>query len=121
MFKDILRELRESKNLYQEELGKIIGKSKSTIGMYETGKRMPTDKTLAKLSSFFEVSVDYLLGLQADYIPTNNIELSKYELELYKKFKTLDERGKQTVIDTIEREYKNTRKDFTLEVAKEIS
>jgi len=64
MFADVLKKLRNSKNLSQEDLANIIGVSKSTIGMYEQGKRMPkADATLKKLADYFNVSIDYLLGL----------------------------------------------------------
>lgn len=66
MFKDILKQLRMEKGLLQNELALIIGKSKSTIGMYETGQRMAGDKTLKKLSEYFNVSIDYLFGIEQE-------------------------------------------------------
>lgn len=75
MFGITLRNLRNSKNLSQEELAEIIGVSKSTIGMYEQGKRIPkADATLKKLAEFFSVSIDYLMGLspnKEDVTPSN--------------------------------------------------
>lgn len=68
MFKDILRRLREEKSLSQEELSKIFGLSKSTIGMYEQGKRMPNSDILKKIATYFDVTLDYLM----DYSSENN-------------------------------------------------
>lgn len=45
-----------------KELGIEIGVAESTISQYETGKRQPDYETLLKLSEYFGVSVDYLLG-----------------------------------------------------------
>ncbi len=70
MFCDVLRQLRNSKSLSQEELADIIGVSKSTIGMYEQGKRVPkADATLRKLANYFNVSIDYLMGFSSDEYP----------------------------------------------------
>lgn len=58
----LLKKLREEKGLTQSELGKELGISPSTVGMYEQGRRVPDVPILKKMSAFFEVSLDYLLG-----------------------------------------------------------
>lgn len=63
-FKDILKELRLSHNLTQEELGKLVGLQKSAIYKYETGLLSdPKRSLIAKLAEVFDVSPAYLLGL----------------------------------------------------------
>ncbi|MCK8824344.1 helix-turn-helix domain-containing protein [Fuchsiella alkaliacetigena] len=57
-----LKELRKQKDLKQEKLASHLNLSRSTIAGYETGKRKPDYNTLEKIASFFNVSVDYLLG-----------------------------------------------------------
>lgn len=57
-----LKLLREEKKLLQEDLGKIIGVSKSAIGFYENEKRDMSPETIIKLANFFNVSTDFLLG-----------------------------------------------------------
>lgn len=61
-FSDRLKRLRLSKNLTQEELSKQTGIKKSSIGMYEAGRRAPKYQPLSVLADFFHVSTDYLLG-----------------------------------------------------------
>ena len=56
----------------QSELGRIISVAPSTIGMYEQGRRIPEVPTLKKIASFFNVSVDYLLGNDIT-MPTNDL------------------------------------------------
>jgi len=60
-----LKELREEKELSQEGLAELIGKSKNSIYNYENGKRLPDADVLCKLAGFFGESVDYLLGIKA--------------------------------------------------------
>ena len=48
-----------------KELGMEIGVAESTVSQYETGKRQPDYETLLKLSEYFGVSVDYLLGRES--------------------------------------------------------
>lgn len=65
--------LRSEKNMLQEELGKIIGVSKSSIGYYENEKRdIPTD-IAKKLANYFEVSIDYLLGYSDERYNRNSV------------------------------------------------
>ena len=62
MFSEQLRKLRRSKGLTQSELGKKLNVSNGTIAMWETDKRQPDLETINKIASFFNVSVDYLMG-----------------------------------------------------------
>ena len=56
-----MRELREARGLSQEEIAKAIGVGRVTYLKYENGENRPVRK-LKELSSFFKVSIDYLLG-----------------------------------------------------------
>ena len=58
-----IKELRLGKELKQVELAQIIGMSQSSLSGYESGKIEPDQETLIRLSEFFDVSIDYLLGI----------------------------------------------------------
>ena len=63
MFNEELKRLRNQKGLSQEELGKKIGVSKSTIAMWEAGRREPKDyETLEIIADFFNVNMEVLLN-----------------------------------------------------------
>lgn len=69
MFSSTLKKLREDAGLSQEELANALGICKSTVGMYEQGKRMPkTDTVLKKIATYFGVSIDYLVGYTGEAI-----------------------------------------------------
>ena len=62
MFASRLRALRKERGLTLQQLAKHFGMSHSTLSKYETGSRKPDMEMLKKLSDFFGVSVDYLIG-----------------------------------------------------------
>ncbi len=58
-----IRNLREDHDYKQRELAEYLNVSQNTYSQYETGAIELTAPTLIKLSEFYHVSVDYLLGL----------------------------------------------------------
>lgn len=63
-----IKELRNSHHLSQEQLGNIIGVAKSTISSYENGNSTPADEIKTSICKYFNVSMDYLMGISADVI-----------------------------------------------------
>ena len=59
-----LKELRQEKNIRQEDLAKAIGVSSMTISRWEKAKDLSAVKTdkAQQLANYFGVSVSYLLG-----------------------------------------------------------
>lgn len=57
-----LRSLREEKGLSQNEMAKFIGKSKSSVNMYERGEREPGIEILEAYADYFNVDMEYLIG-----------------------------------------------------------
>lgn len=62
-FHERLKLLRTGRDLSQAELGRFLKLSKSSINMYERGEREPGLATLEKIADFFNVDMDYLLGM----------------------------------------------------------
>lgn len=62
-YDDNLKLLREEKGLKQEEIAKVLGISRSTYKDYELRISFVPVKYLNTLSNFYNVSVDYLLGI----------------------------------------------------------
>ena len=61
-FKEMLKYLRLRENLSQSELAEKLGVAKSTISMYEVGKREPDFETLEAIADLFNVEMNFLLG-----------------------------------------------------------
>ena len=63
-FGNTLKTLRVKKNMTQAQLAQKLGLTKSVISAYETGLRLPSYDVLIHISKIFNVSTDYLLGLE---------------------------------------------------------
>lgn len=64
VFSERLKELRTEKNVGQIELAKAINVSKGIISLWENDLREPKLSSLIALAKFFDVSIDYLAGLE---------------------------------------------------------
>lgn len=63
VFAERLKELRAEKGIGQNKLAKDLELSNASISYWENGKQEPSATALFKLALYFEVSVDYLLGI----------------------------------------------------------
>ena len=61
-----LKEVRKAKSLTLEQLGNDLGSSKGTFSALETGRKKPSLDMVINLSNYFNISIDYLLGLSDD-------------------------------------------------------
>ena len=64
-----LRDLREDKDLTQEELSKAINITQRSYSYYERGDHMIPPEILCRLADYYHTSVDYLLGRTSDPTP----------------------------------------------------
>ena len=61
-FKDRLVKLRKELGLTQEDFAQKIGYTRTAISAWEIGRNEPSNADTVKISDFFGVSTDYLLG-----------------------------------------------------------
>lgn len=61
-FSDNLVYLRKREGLSQQELADKMNVSRSLVGMYEAGQRMPSFEMLEALADIFNVNIDFLIG-----------------------------------------------------------
>ena len=78
IFGEKLREIRTEKGLKQQEVANYFNVSKMTISAWETNKQEHSISDITKLCIWFQVSADYLLGLEDEtgrkvYNINNNI------------------------------------------------
>lgn len=58
-----LKDLREDRDLKQRDIAIILGMSQTGYSKYECGTNDIPTSVLIKLSEFYNVSVDYILGI----------------------------------------------------------
>lgn len=61
-----LKDLREDKDLSQEEVARILETEQSYYAKYENGVRPIPFERVIKLALFYDVSIDYIAGLTND-------------------------------------------------------
>lgn len=62
IFAERLKNLRKEKGLSQTELAKALNLTQRKISYLETGQFEPDLTILWKISDYFEVSIDFLIG-----------------------------------------------------------
>jgi transcriptional regulator with XRE-family HTH domain len=65
MIADRIKSLREQKNMTQADLAKQLGITRSSVNAWEMGISVPSTQYIVELSEIFNVSTDYLLGVQS--------------------------------------------------------
>lgn len=61
---DRLKNLRESSGLTQSDIARSFGISRSSVNSWEMGLSVPSTQYIVELAKKFEVSTDFLLGLE---------------------------------------------------------
>lgn len=66
-FTHVFAKLLQSENITQTELAKTLNVSKQAITNLKKGTSLPSLDLLCEIAKFFEVSTDYLLGLEDEF------------------------------------------------------
>lgn len=96
-----LKEIRQEKNLSQTDIANALGVTRQAISLYEKGDRELKLETWQKLADFFNVPVDYLLGISKDRSTLTIDDLNPEEQEAYER-----------ITDMLSQEYPQTRPEF---------
>lgn len=72
MIADKIKSLRENQNKTQSELAKQLGITRSSVNAWEMGISVPSTQYVVELAHIFNVSTDYLLGVDT----TSSISIS---------------------------------------------
>jgi len=124
MFAERLKEMRAEKGITQIQLSEILGVSKGTVAMWETGKREPNFETLNTLSEIFDKRIDYILGYSNDSSSPTMTEEEIEQLGIWEveedltetmlSYLRLDAYGKEAVESVIRSEMKRCKEQETL-------
>ena len=98
-FKDRLKELRKERKLTQVKLGEMLNYGYTAIANYESGRNQPSIPDLKKIASIFNVSMDYLLGVNDIRHPYVIDDTSAEFNEFRRRYALLGEEGKAMLLD----------------------
>lgn len=92
---NILKSLRIRENITQDELAEKIGFSRSAIGMYEQGRRIPPADILDIFADFYNVDMNYITGRTDEeyYIDLQTRQLAQ-EMKDNKELRALMDAGR---------------------------
>lgn len=92
-----LRKIRTLKGMTQQQVADGIQCSSTVYERYERGEREPSIDTLLRLSAFWEVSVDCLIGNNGSMPPS----LTEYELNLVSAAREADRRARKDTLNLL--------------------
>ena len=101
---DNIRKLRESKNLTQEQFGKIAGVSSMAVSQWENGRAIPRMGAIQRISDFFDVSKASIIGDDDPISDKSN--LSDDEKRLLDIYERLNDTGKSLVLSLAQSIYR---------------
>lgn len=74
-FSDNIAKLRRDKKITQEQLAQFVGVTKASVSKWETGQSMPDVLMLPQLATFFDVTIDELLGYEPQLSAEQSIKI----------------------------------------------
>lgn len=95
-FASRLRELRKKHTVSQQKLSSYLNFGYTAIANYESGRNQPSLDTVKKIANYFDVTVDYLIGISDN--PKNENEISEKEAELLWIFREIGDEDKAAVL-----------------------
>ena len=76
-----IKELRRKHRMTQDQLGRRLDRSKSVISSYENNIKIPPLDILTKIAVIFNVSLDYLVGIdKKEMISVEGLTVQQKEL-----------------------------------------
>ena len=105
---EMLKQLRLSRKMTQQDVALFLGVDRSTYVKYERGTSDPPTATLVRLADYFNVSVDFLLGHAASVsIPGQApaAQLNAADAEILREFHALDDMAQARILNSLAFEY----------------
>lgn len=95
-----IKYLRHKNNLTQDDLGKVVNKSRVLVSQWESDDREITTEDIIKLSNYFGIPMDIIIGKDLRF---NNDEFDELELLFSKHKDILTDDDKETMKFIIEK------------------
>lgn len=100
-FGEKLKKIRTERNLTQSALAELINAKNTAISNWEKNINKPDIETLASICNVLNVNSSYFIETKRD-----KLSFTIQEQDHIKKYRTLDEYGKEVVTSVLDIEYK---------------
>ena len=97
-FGEKIRSARKQKGLTQKELANMIGAKHNSVSDWEKNKNRPDPDTIELICGVLDITPNYLLSDKTD------TDISPEEYEFIKKYRSLDDYGKESINIILNRE-----------------
>ena len=104
-----IKELRIRQNMTQEELARIIGVTKGAVANYENEVSSPKSDLMYRLFDALECDANYLYQDAMNLNIYENRDTPEEFENIIKKYRNLDDYGKETIAITLERENERSK------------
>lgn len=102
-----LKDKRKELGITQPELAKLLGVSQSAIGSWETDTNSPRATLLYDLFDILHCDANYLFQDETRALYKNEATPEEFE-NIIKKYRDLDDHGREMVDFTLEKEYERS-------------
>lgn len=102
-----IRELRESKNISRNDFASMIGVTIGAVSNYENDVSSPKEPILFKIIEILDCDANYLFQ-DVVKIKTQKNDVTISEYEIIKKYRVLDDHGKEMVDFTLQKEWERS-------------
>ena len=96
----------------RKEVCEAIGVKYTTFTDWVKGSAYPRIDKIELMANYFDISKSDLV--EERNMDENNITITNAERDIIMKYRSLDDRGKQSIIDTLNREYSYVEVDKPL-------
>lgn len=110
-FNERLKEARIASGLTQKQLAEKLGIAGTTVTGYEKGNSEPNVNTIGKIMDILQVDANFLWQDEMNAMGGFQLNLQYSELEHIKKYRELDDHGKEMVDLVLAKEYDRTIKE----------
>ena len=103
-----MKERRESLGMTQVQLAELLGVSKGAIGNFETDRNSPKASNMYKVFEVLQCDANYIYQDEMRELNTDDITVP--EVRMIKKYRDLDDHGKEMVTLTLDCEARRMKK-----------
>lgn len=111
-FNERLKEARIASGLTQKQLAEKLGIAGTTVTGYEKGNSEPNVNTIGKIMDILQIDANFLWQDEMNATGGFQLNLQYNEMEHIKKYRSLDDYGKDIIDTILEKEYARCEDEY---------